>query len=261
MAFALAGLIPLAIGLASMISRRVFQMFNFTLAQSARGVRVTRGLFNLTSQSIPVNRIQGVRVIQPILWRRLGWYRIDVNVLGYGSSEGSDNDTAATSVLVPVADRRDVEITLSRILPGLDLAAVELHASPRRAKWLRPYDFWTLRYGTDDRVVVTEHGWLTHVRNIVPARQDPVRPSQPGSAAAAARTGRRPPRHHPRARDPDRAPAGRDRRSRAVTVPARPGPRSPGPPTGRDCRLDLSRPDRRSAGPTTRPGAVRARRP
>ena len=112
MAFALAGLIPLAIGLASMISRRVFQMFNFTLAQSARGVRVTRGLFNLTSQSIPVNRIQGVRVIQPILWRRLGWYRIDVNVLGYGSSEGSDNDTAATSVLVPVADGRDVEITL-----------------------------------------------------------------------------------------------------------------------------------------------------
>lgn len=179
MAFALAGLIPLAIGLASMISRRVFQMFNFTLAQSARGVRVTRGLFNLTSQSVPVNRIQGVRVIQPILWRRLGWYRIDVNVLGYGTSEGGDNDTSATSVLVPVADGRDVGITLSRILPGLDLAGVELHAAPRRAKWLRPYDFWTLRYGTDDRVVVTEHGWLTHVRNIVPhAKTQSVRLSQ-----------------------------------------------------------------------------------
>jgi putative membrane protein len=179
MAFALAGLIPLAIGLFSMISRRVFQMFNFTLAQSARGVRVTRGLFNLTSQSIPVNRIQGVRVIQPILWRRLGWYRIDVNVLGYGTSEGSDNDTSATSVLVPVADGDDVRITLGRILPGLDLAGVELHAAPRRAKWLRPYDFWTLRYGTDDRVAITEHGWLTHVRNIVPhAKTQSVRLGQ-----------------------------------------------------------------------------------
>jgi putative membrane protein len=179
MAFALAGLIPLAIGLVSMISRRVFQMFNFTLAQSARGVRVTRGLFNLTSQSVPVNRIQGIRVIQPILWRPLGWYRVDVNVLGYGSSEGGDNDTSATSVLVPVADSRDVEITLARILPGLDLAQVELHAAPRRAKWLRPYDFWTLRYGTDDRVVVTEHGWLTHVRNLVPhAKTQSVRLSQ-----------------------------------------------------------------------------------
>ncbi|HEY5786261.1 MAG TPA: PH domain-containing protein [Microlunatus sp.] len=178
-AFALAGLIPLAIGLASMIGRRVFQMFNFTLAQSARGVRVTRGLFNLTSQSVPVNRIQGVRVLQPILWRRLGWYRIDVNVLGYGSSEGSDNDTSATSVLVPVADGHDVEITLNRILPGLDLARVELQAAPRRAKWLRPYDYWTLRYGTDDRVAVTEHGWLTHVRNLVPhAKTQSVRLSQ-----------------------------------------------------------------------------------
>ena len=126
-----------------MISRRVFQMFNVTLAQSARGVRVTRGLFNLTSQSIPVNRIQGVRAIQPILWRRLGWYRIDVNVLGYGSSEGSDNDTSATSVLVPVADSRDVETTLGRILPGLDLSGVELHASPQLLSGCGRSDFWT----------------------------------------------------------------------------------------------------------------------
>lgn len=177
--FALAGLIPLAIGLVSMIGRRVFQMFNFTLAQSVRGVRVTRGLFNLTSQSVPVNRIQGVRVLQPILWRRLGWYRIDVNVLGYGTSESGDNDTSATSVLVPVADARDVAVTLGRILPGFDPEQVELHSAPRRARWLRPYDFWTLRYGTDDRVVITEHGWLTHVRNLVPhAKTQSVRLSQ-----------------------------------------------------------------------------------
>ncbi|HEU5483606.1 MAG TPA: PH domain-containing protein, partial [Microlunatus sp.] len=178
-AFALAGLIPLAIGVFSLIGRRVLQMFNFTLAQSVRGVRITRGLSSLTSQSVPVNRIQGVRVLQPILWRRLGWYRIDVNVLGYGNNEGTDNDTAATSVLVPVADARDVELTLGRVLPGLDLADVELRASPRQARWLRPYDFWTLRYGVSDRVVITEHGWLTHIRNLVPhAKTQSVRLSQ-----------------------------------------------------------------------------------
>lgn len=179
LAFALAGLIPLAIGLASVISRRLFQMFNFTLAQSARGVRVTRGLLNLTSQSVPVNRIQGVRVLQPILWRPLGWFRVDVNVLGYGSRDGSDNDTNATSVLLPVADARDLDVTLSRVLPGLDLTGVELHPSPRRARWVRPFDFWTLRYGWDDRVVITEHGWLTRVRNLVPhAKTQSVRLSQ-----------------------------------------------------------------------------------
>ncbi|BAK33558.1 hypothetical protein MLP_05440 [Microlunatus phosphovorus NM-1] len=178
-AFALAGLIPLAIGVVSMIGNRVIQMFNFTLAQSARGVRVTRGLTNLTSQSVPVNRIQGVRVLQPILWRRLGWYRIDVNVLGYGGGEGNDNDRTATSVLLPVAAAHEVDLALSRILPGLDLSQVQLHSSPRQARWLRPYDFWTLRYGADDRVVITEHGWLTHVRNVVPhAKTQSVRLSQ-----------------------------------------------------------------------------------
>ena len=178
-AFALAGLIPLAIGVVSMIGNRVIQMFNFTLAQSARGVRVTRGLTNLTSQSVPVNRIQGVRVIQPILWRRLGWYRIDVNVLGYGGGDGNDNDRSATSVLLPVADADEVTLALSRILPGLNLSAVPLNSSPRQARWLRPYDFWTLRYGADERVVITEHGWLTHVRNVVPhAKTQSVRLSQ-----------------------------------------------------------------------------------
>lgn len=178
-AFALAGLIPLAIGVVSMIGSRVIQMFNFTLAQSARGVRITRGLTNLTSQSVPVNRIQGVRVLQPILWRRLGWYRIDVNVLGYGGGDSNDNDRSATSVLLPVAGAEDVALALSRILPGLDLSGVQLHSSPRQARWLRPYDFWTLRYGADDRVIITEHGWLTHVRNVVPhAKTQSVRLSQ-----------------------------------------------------------------------------------
>ena len=104
--FALAGLIPLIIGLVSLIGRRVIGMFNFTLAESPRGLRVTRGLTNLTSQSVPVNRIQGVRVVQPLLWRPLGWYRIDVNILGYGHSEGEDNDSSAHQRAAPGRRRR-----------------------------------------------------------------------------------------------------------------------------------------------------------
>ena len=167
--FALPALIPAAVGAFSLISRRLVGMFNFTLAQSIRGVRVTRGLANLTSQSIPVNRIQGLRVTQPLLWRRFGWYRLDVSVLGYGTNEGEDNDSSATTVLLPVADADQVRLALSRVLPGVDLQGIELHPSPReRVRWLRPYDFWTLRYGYDDRVVITEHGWLTRTRNVVP---------------------------------------------------------------------------------------------
>ena len=59
--FALGALIPLAFGVVTMVSRRVIGMFNFTLAESPRGLRITRGLTNLTSQSVPISRIQGVR--------------------------------------------------------------------------------------------------------------------------------------------------------------------------------------------------------
>ncbi len=177
--YALPGLIPLAIGVFTMISRRVISMFNFTLAESPRGLRVTRGLTNLTSQSVPVNRIQGVKLVQPLLWKPNGWYRVDVDIVGYGQSDGEDNENQATSVLLPVATRAEVDLTLSRVLPGLDLEGITLHQPPARARWLRWYDYWTLRYGWDDRALITEHGWLIHQRDIVPhAKTQSVRIEQ-----------------------------------------------------------------------------------
>src|SRR4051812_6491390 len=46
-AVALPGLIPVVISAVSMIGSRVIAMFNFTVAESGRGVRITRGLTNL----------------------------------------------------------------------------------------------------------------------------------------------------------------------------------------------------------------------
>ncbi len=177
--YALPGLLPAVIGLLSLIGRRLIGMFNFTLADSSRGLRITRGLTNLTSQSVPLDRIQGLSVSQPMLWKKLGWWRVDVDILGYGSSEGENNENNATSVLLPVATREQLAITLDRVLPGVDLEAVELHPSPRRSRWLAWYNFWTLKYGYDDRVLITEHGWLTHHRDIVPhAKSQSVRIEQ-----------------------------------------------------------------------------------
>jgi putative membrane protein len=179
MRYALSGLIPLVIGTVSVIGRRVVAMFNFTLAESSRGLRITRGLTNLTSQSVPVDRIQGVKITQPLLWRQPGWYRVDVDILGYGQSSGENNEGNATSVLLPVATRDELRLALSRVLPGHDLEQIELHRPPRRSRWVRWFDFWTLRYGWDERVLVTEHGWLSHVRDIVPhAKTQSVRIEQ-----------------------------------------------------------------------------------
>ena len=177
--FALGALIPMAIGAVTMISRRVISMFNFTLAESPRGLRITRGLTNLTSQSVPINRIQGLKITQSMLWKPLGLYRVDTDIVGYGQSNSDDNDSSATSVLLPVATAEEAALAISRVLPGIDLDQVELHPSPRRARWLRWLDFWTLRYGWNDQVVITEHGWVSRVRDVVPhAKTQSVRIEQ-----------------------------------------------------------------------------------
>jgi putative membrane protein len=177
--YALGGLIPLLIGMMTLVWRRLIGMFNFTLAESPRGLRVTRGLTNLTSQSVPIDRIQGVKVGQSLLWKPLGWYRMDVDILGYGHEDSDNNESNASSVLLPVATLDEVELAIGRVLPGFDLDAIELHPPPKRARWLRWFDFWTLRYGWDERTLITEHGWLTHVRDVVPhAKTQSVRIEQ-----------------------------------------------------------------------------------
>ncbi len=179
MPFALGALIPLIIGMLTLIWRRVIGMFNFTLAESPRGLRITRGLTNLTSQSVPINRIQGVKTSQPLLWKLQGWYRVDVDILGYAQGDSEDNESNASSVLLPVATLDEVELTIGRVLPGFDLDDIELHPSPNRARWVRWFDFWTLRYGWDDRTLITEQGWFTHVRDVVPhAKTQSVRIEQ-----------------------------------------------------------------------------------
>ena len=179
MPFALGALIPLIIGMLTLIWRRVIGMFNFTLAESPRGLRITRGLTNLTSQSVPINRIQGVKTSQPLLWKLQGWYRVDVDILGYAQGDSEDNESNASSVLLPVATLDEVELAIGRVLPGFDLDDIELHPSPNRARWVRWFDFWTLRYGWDDRTLITEQGWFTHVRDVVPhAKTQSVRIEQ-----------------------------------------------------------------------------------
>ena len=178
-AVALGGIVPMVFGVFSLVSRRVVAMFHFTLAESSRGLRVTRGLTNLTSQSVPVDRIQGVRLCQPVLWRPFGWWRIDVDIVGYSRGDGENNAGDATSVLLPVATPQQARVALSRVLPGFRVEEIPTHGVPNRARWFRWFDWWTLRYGWDEHAIVTEHGWLVHERHVVPhAKTQSVRIEQ-----------------------------------------------------------------------------------
>ncbi len=165
-AASLAVVVPMVFGLYSLVTRRLLNQFNFSLSDTGQGLRISRGLTSLTSQSIPRDRVQGLRVRQSLLWRPFGWYRVDVDVLGHKSGR-EDNESGGSSILLPVARKRDVAAVLDAVLPGIDREPA-LRRVPRRAAWLRWFDFWTLRYGWTEDVVVAEQGWLEWKHDVVP---------------------------------------------------------------------------------------------
>ena len=208
--FALGGLIPLVIGMLSLICRRVIAHVQLHSGESPRGLRITRGLTNLTSQSVPINRIQGVKTSQPLLWRPLGWYRVDIDILGYAQRRQREQRVQrppACCFRSPTVD--EVELALGRVLPGFDLDGDRAPRRPDARRWLRLVRLLDppLRLG---RPHPDHRAGLDHPRSRHrPARQDSVRPHRAGPLATAAAAGRRPCPHPARACERGRPPAGR----------------------------------------------------
>jgi putative membrane protein len=159
------------LGVAAGIVRQFANEFAFTIRSTEQGLRITRGLFDLTSQTVPIQRIQAVSIVQPVLWRPMGWVRVQVDIAGYGAG-----DAVLTTTLLPVGRRRLAEVVVARVLPGVDVGSIPLAPAPRRARWARPIGWWTLGVGADDMAVVTSQGWLTRVWSVVPhAKMQSVR--------------------------------------------------------------------------------------
>jgi len=172
-------LFPMAMAIFSFLSKRVLGQFNYTLAETRAGLRITRGLTSLTSQTVPANRIQSIRIAQPILWRLIGRSRLDIEVLGYGSLTGDEDSSGTSTILLPIGTQQMVDTALHAVWPGLRLDQIQFRRNPERSKVLDPLTYGWLAYGLDDQVVVARTGWLTRIQSIVPhARLQSVRVTQ-----------------------------------------------------------------------------------
>ena len=109
-------LIPAVLGMVAAYWNSINRGYNFTAAISPDGIRLRYGLLDTQAQTLPPGRIQALRVSQPPLWRIFGWYRIQVNVAGYGAA-GSDGETSSRTTLLPVGTFPDVLTMISLVLP------------------------------------------------------------------------------------------------------------------------------------------------
>ncbi|WP_425424656.1 PH domain-containing protein [Streptomyces phaeochromogenes] len=140
---------------ASSVGRFVGE-YDWTVGESPDGLRIDHGLLDRTHETVPPGRVQTVRIVEPLLWRRRGWVRVELDVAG-----------SSNSVLVPVAPREVADAVIARVLPGVTVPT-SLARPPRRAGWCVP--FWWRGYGlaVTDTVFVARHGLLRRSIALVP---------------------------------------------------------------------------------------------
>ncbi len=155
--------------------------YNFTVATSPDGLRLRYGLLETSQQTVPPGRVQAVRISQGLLWRAFGWYRMSVNVAGYGAvTEGSGADK---STVLPVGTIEDVMRVLSVVAPdpGVEDAPEVIRAgitrsgdgqgftpSPRRVWWLDPLTWQRNAYRSTDTMVLLRSGRLERYLVLMP---------------------------------------------------------------------------------------------
>jgi putative membrane protein len=167
---ALPGVLPVLIGFAFTQLRKLSAFYQFTVLESGAGLQIRRGLFERSSQTISLARVQGVVISEPILWRRFGWAKLDVAVAGYAQGSDSDGRPSASTVM-PVAPRPVVLGLARRLLTASgapDPDDVALTPPPERARWVSPVGRHFMAGGLGDHLVASRQGILNRRTHAVP---------------------------------------------------------------------------------------------
>jgi putative membrane protein len=166
-----ATMVPVVGGFLLAQFRKLSAFYDFTVAQTPAGLQVRRGLLELNSQTIALHRVQGVRIIEPFLWRRLGWARLDVSIAGVRDSDSNDRPSSSTVMPVaPLAMVADLGRQLLAGSPGAttDPATVQLSVPPIRARWVAPIWRKFCSFGIGEGIVVGRRGMLSRRTEVVP---------------------------------------------------------------------------------------------
>ncbi|MGP0032065.1 MAG: PH domain-containing protein [Acidimicrobiales bacterium] len=152
--------------LAMALWRRLTGGFHFEATETPTGIHIHRGLFQTVSETIPLARIQAVRRVEPLLWRPLGWCRLEVDIAGAGTrNQRGEGSAVARKSLLPVGNDQDAWHLVNRLLGG---PAPELSPPPRRARYKAPLSFHFLASGHDAAHAVCVTGRLRKVTTWVP---------------------------------------------------------------------------------------------
>lgn len=146
--------------------RRVSAEYGFSVAHTDEGLRLRSGLLQTVTETIPRARVQSVRCVEPLLWRLIGWQRLEVSVASGQKTTGSRGESRRiTKALLPVGDRAQSQGLLRAVL-GTDLPT--LSRPPRRSFLRSPLRYLFLKGGVNERYAVAVAGRICRRTSYVP---------------------------------------------------------------------------------------------
>lgn len=164
---ALGGILPLIGYVTQVVLKRIVAQWGFRLSRTTQGLRIQRGLLERTSQTIPFDRVQGVAIEEPYVWRRLGWQRLEVDVAGYASSGDAGDDTSS-STLLPIADVELARHVVEQLIPGLTSDVRGELRPPESSRVFAPVGWRFRAVGAGPQVFVARSGWIKRTTDLVP---------------------------------------------------------------------------------------------
>ena len=163
--------------------RRVSTQYAFTVAVSPDGVRIRRGLLGTVAETIPVPRIQAIRMVEPLFWRPLHWCRLEVDVAGGLGHDHPEGTGAVRKALLPVGTQDEARRLLAVVIRGGTLPSggqapgphgpgtprwPALTKPPRRARWKALLSYHFLAAGHDGTLAVAVTGRVRRETTLVP---------------------------------------------------------------------------------------------
>ncbi|KKI92209.1 hypothetical protein WQ54_10315 [Bacillus sp. SA1-12] len=100
----------------------------FTVLKADDEIKISRGIFEKQQVSIPITRIQAIRIVQNPLRQLLGYATVYIESAG-----GSSRDEGASTILFPVVPKKEVTVLLEQFLP-LFKKSDDLNRLPKRSR-------------------------------------------------------------------------------------------------------------------------------
>jgi putative membrane protein len=155
-----------ALSVVTFLWRRFNQQYRLTVAEGAEGLHLRGGLVALTAEVIRPGRVQAVRLVEPVLWRPLGWCRLEVDIAGRQRSKGEgEAQRGQLRTLLPVGRRALAIELVDRLMPDRPR---ELSPPPRRVLWKSPLRYRALSWGRSETCLATTSGRLRRAACWVP---------------------------------------------------------------------------------------------